>query len=184
MTPWEDPNSIWKTKSAYMSWLRGAVRRVWKDYPLRKEWKKNSLRPVTKQEKLSKVYHPSTKNVGQCVFCKEWMAGSKLECDHKLASMGCKSLEEAKEFLIYCGAATSEMFQLTCKNCHKIKTLSERQGTTFEDARVEKQVIALMRSSSVIQIATLLEMGYSGDLVSNAAKRKKVYREHLKGLEV
>lgn len=181
--PWEDPNSIWKTKAQYFTWLRGAIRRIWADYPLRKQWKKNSLRPVTKQEKLDKVYHPSTKNVGQCVNCLEWMAGSKLECDHKLPSNGCRSLEEAKEFLLYCGATTSDMFQLSCKPCHKIKTLSEKLGITFNEAKIEKEAITFSKLSIGEQLDTLVSLGYSGPSVSNAKKRRQTYTTHLKSLE-
>lgn len=180
--PWNDPNSIWKTKAQYFSWLRGAMRRIWADYPLRKQWKKNSLRPVTKQERKDKVFHPSTKNVGQCVYCLQWMAGSKLQCDHKIPSQGCRSLKEAQEFLLYCGATTSDMFQLVCsEKCHPIKTLSERKGITFSQAKIEKQAIQFSKQPIEKQLATLESLGYNGSSVSNAKKRREVYRNHIGG---
>lgn len=175
MNPWEDPNSIWKTKSAYFSWLRGAMRRIWADYPLRKEWKKKSLRPVTAQEKRDKVYHPSTKNVGQCVYCKEWMAGSKLECDHKVSSDGCRDYETAEKFLWYCGAVTSDMMVLACKSCHKIKTESERRGISFAEAAAVKQAIAIQKDLDDKQ--WLRENGI--EPASNAKARRQQIIDHL-----
>ena len=175
MKPWEDPNSIWKTQSQYFTWLRGAMRRIWSDYPLRKEWKKNSLRSVTSQEKQDKVFHPSTKNVGQCVFCKEWFPGSKLEVDHKVPSNGCNSFETAEQFLWYCGGLTSECFQLSCKPCHKIKTESERRGISFEEARATKEAIAIQKEKRDNEF--LESSGISP--ASNAKGRRQQIIDHL-----
>lgn len=148
MNPWETPEGarIWKTKSQYFNWLRGGLRKLWSDYPLRKEWKKGQLRPVTQEEKLSKKYHTSTKNVGQCVMCKEWMAGSKLECDHLHPSNGCKDWSEIDGFLRYCATALPSELQLCCKDCHSVKTYAERMNIPYEEAVVAKKVIALMKN--------------------------------------
>lgn len=142
--PWESPEGkiVWKNEAAYWEWLRGALRRLWSDYPLRKQWKNSQLRPVTAEEKLRKVFHPSTKKVGMCVFCKQEMAGSKLECDHVVESEGCTSEETAVNFLWHCGGQTGENFQLACKPCHKIKSHQVKKGfTTFEEAALDKQII-------------------------------------------
>lgn len=145
MNPWEDPNSIWKTKAQYFTWLRGSLRKLWSDYPLRREWKKTELRPVTKQERAGGKFHPSTKNVGQCVFCKQWFPGSKLQVDHITSSDGCHSYETASTFLWHCCGLTSDMFQLACVPCHKIETFREAQGISFEQARTVKQAIAIQK---------------------------------------
>lgn len=145
--PWETPEGkvIWKKEAEYWNWLRSALRRLWSDYPLRKEWKKRQLRPVTKEEREAKLFHTSTKNVGQCSFCGEWMAGSKLECDHLVESEGCTSKETAESFLWHCGGLTAKDFRLACKPCHKIQSHSQRAGTSFEEAKVLKQAIAIMK---------------------------------------
>ena len=176
-SPWEtkEGKEVWKSKSAYFTWLRGALRKLWSDYPLRKVWKKGALRPVTKEEKLSKVYHPSTKNVGQCVYCQEWMAGSKLDCDHITPSDGCKDTEEAEAFLWYCGGLLSKHFCLACKPCHKIKTHSERTGLTFEEARCDKEAICVCKTKK--EGEWLAERGITP--ASNATKRRKQVYEWL-----
>lgn len=146
--PWETKEGevIWKNSSQYFNWLRGAIRRVWADNPMRKEWKKQQLRPVTKAEKESKVFHSSTKNVGQCYLCGDWMAGSKLEVDHLESSDGCKNWDEAHSFLEYCSRTIGEQWALACKPCHKIKTYSERQGISFEEALLNKKAIAIINN--------------------------------------
>ena len=166
--PWQDPNSIWNTKAEYFTWLRGALRRIWSDYPLRKQWKKTALRPVTDEEKRQRVFHPSTKNVGQCFYCKQWMAGSKLEVDHITPSLGCYSYETAQDFLWHCAGLTSDCFQLCCKPCHKIKTHADKQGISFEKAKAEKRAIALQKTKE--DKAFIENAGY--DPESNATKRR------------
>lgn len=146
--PWNTPEGkkIWKTEADYWTWLRGAIRRLWSDYPVRKEWKTRQLRPVSQEEKSSKKFHPSTKNVGQCYYCKVWLAGSKLECDHKEASEGCTSKETAESFLWHCGGGVGSDWVLSCKPCHKIKSYAEEWGMTMEKATAEKGAIAIINS--------------------------------------
>jgi len=152
MNPWETPEgrAVWKTEAMYWSWLRGALRRLWSDYPLRKVWKQSQLRPVTPEEREAKLYHPSTKNVGQCSFCNQWMAGSKLECDHLEQSEGCTSKETAESFLWHCGGLTGKDFRLACKDCHKVQSHSQRKSISFEEAQISKTAIALCKTGADI----------------------------------
>ena len=145
--PWLTPEGkkIWKTEAQYWGWLRGAIRRIWADYPLRKEWKKQQLRPVTQEEREANLFHTSTRSVGQCFYCKEWFPGSRLECDHKVSSMGCTSREAAEEFLWYCGGGTGSDWVLACKPCHKAVTHAERKGIGIQEAVADKKAILLCR---------------------------------------
>lgn len=176
--PWLTPEGIkiWKSESQYWQWLRGSLRRLWGDYPLRKQWKADQLRPITQEEKDSKKFHPSTKNLGQCFYCQEWFAGSKLECDHKTPSDGCRTKETAESFLWYCGGGTGDDWVLSCKPCHKVKTNSERKGLSMEESRIDKEVIAIMTAK--IDRQWLIDH----DIVpaSNAIKRRKQIEEVLK----
>ena len=179
--PWEtgEGRRIWKTQAQYWTWLRGAMRQLWSDYPLRKEWKRGQLRPVSPEERKAKVYHPSTKNVGMCVFCNEWMAGSKLECDHIESSQGCTSKETAEAFLWHCGGLTGEHFQLACKPCHKIESYREKMGITFEQAVIAKKAIAICKPTGG-STKFLLDNGFDKSSIgSNETKRKAQVREVL-----
>lgn len=172
---WKHPLSIWKTKSEYFIWLRGHMRRIWADFPLRAEWKKTQLRPVTKEERLAKVFHPSTKSVGQCYLCKGWFSASKLECDHIQASEGCYDFETAQKFLWHCAADDPANWALVCKPCHKVKSHAERQGLTFEEAQVEKETIAIIKAKK--DKLFLTEKGIVP--ASNATKRREQIKEYL-----
>lgn len=176
--PWLTPEGkkIWKTEAQYWGWLRGAIRRIWADYPLRKEWKARKLRPITQEEKESKKFHPSTKNLGQCHYCGEWFAGSKLECDHLESSDGCTNKVEAESFLWYCGGGISEDWVLSCKPCHKNKTHSERRGISMVDASYEKIAIDLEKKK--LTSVWLEEKGVKP--ASNAKLRRQQVIDKLK----
>lgn len=185
--PWEtlEGKAIWKSEAKYWEWLRGSLRKLWSDYPLRKEWKKRSLRPLTQKEKNSKKFHPSTKNVGQCVFCNEVMAGSKLECDHIVESEGCTSKDTAEKFLWHCGGQTSDNFQLACKPCHKIKSYAEKMKITFEEATLIKQSIVWEKEVKGVtkQRKWLAERGIKDTLSLKGKEIRKAYVKYLKSLK-
>lgn len=177
--PWLTPegSKVWKREAEYWSWLRGALRRLWSDYPLRKVWKQSKLRPVTQEERDAKLYHPSTKNVGQCSFCEEWMAGSKLECDHLVESDGCTSKDTAESFLWHCGGLVAEDFRLACKKCHKIQSHSQRTGTSFKEAEAQKTAIALCKDKADIE---WLEVRGIAPEKSSPKRRVQIVQELLK----
>lgn len=177
MNPWEteEGKKVWKTESEYFQWVRGQLRKIWSDYPLRKVWKAGQLRPVTSQERVSKKFHPSTKNVGQCYLCGEWFAGSKLECDHVHPSNGCKSWEDLSGFLHYCSATLPDEWALACKPCHRIKSYAERMGITFEEAKSKKRIIALMKDKKKVdKLLIQYKLPYNNDKVRKEGLRKLI----------
>lgn len=173
LEPWESElgKKIWKTRSQYFVWLRGCLRSIWSDYPLRKQWKNNSLQPISDEQRASGKFHRQTKKIGQCTICKEWFAGSQLECDHIQESEGCFSYETAEQFLWHCARKLPEDFQLVCKVCHKIKSYSSREGISFELAKVTKDVILMEKDKSLVPF--LLENGYTSDSIGKNAKQRR-----------
>lgn len=162
------------SKSKYFVWLRSQLRQTWSDNPLRKEWKTQQLRPVTPEERRAKLFHPSTKNVGQCYLCELWFAGSKLECDHVEESDGCYSFETAEDFLWHCAASDPDNWALACNPCHKIKSHSVRYGLTFKEAKADKESIAICKGD---EKKWLLDKGIEPG--SNAKIRRQQVREVL-----
>lgn len=180
INPWEteEGKQVWKTEATYWSYVRGALRRLWSDYPLRKVWKNSQLRPLTLEEKASGTYHPSTKKVGQCSFCKGWFAGSKLEVDHIEQSDGCTSKTTAESFLWHCLGRVGVDFRLACKPCHKIQSHAQRVGLDFESARVEKEIIELQKTKKDKEF-----LSSKGVIPSpNKDKRKLQLREVLSAI--
>lgn len=174
--PWEECD-VWKNQSQFYTWLRGKLREIWKDNPVRITFKKETLRPVSPEERLTKKFHPSTKNVGECTFCDEWFPGSKLEVDHKIQIGKCNNFEDAVDFLKGVAFVPKSNMQLTCKPCHKIKSYSERQGITFEEARLEKKAIEFSKKPIPEQV--LFFESHEHTPPTNAKGRRAAYKDWL-----
>lgn len=168
--PWELYPTIWKTKSAFFTYLRGHLRLLWSRYPAKLKWKQSKL--VTPP----KGYTGRAKKLGQCHYCGEWHAASHLEVDHVKQAGACSSWETAQQFLrnlLDC----NDNWVLADKVCHKIKSYSEAHDLTFEQARIAKTVIDLMKPTNKQKMLDLLsDNAYN---CKNSAERKKALIEIL-----
>lgn len=177
--PWNETN-VWKTKAEFFSWLRGQLRHsVWSHYPPKNEFKTSMLRKATPED-YARGISSRTKKVGQCVFCGEWFPASKLQVDHKVPAGSLRGADDIQGFVQRLACEKSIM-GLACKPCHDIKTYSERQGISFEEARVEKQVIERMRLPKAEQDAMLKAQGLP---CGNDKMRKESWRILLNQREV
>lgn len=171
--PWELYPNIWKTKAAFFVYLRGHLRLLWSRYPAKLKWKQAQMKTPPKG------YTGRAKSLGVCFYCNKDFAASHLEVDHVQQAGQCNSWETANQFL-YNLLDCNDNWVLSCKPCHKIKSYSEKLGITFEEAKLEKQVIELCKDKQKV-LAFLQEKGYTGASVSNAVKRKVLVSKLLKG---
>lgn len=179
--PWEAYPQIWKSEAAFMSWLRGGIRGgLWNKHPVKLEFiKKNRIQIPNPNPKGKKP----TVWGGVCALTGETHILSNLQVDHKKGNHSLQSLDDVQSFIEAMVLVTDEDLQLVSKEAHKIKSHSERMGMTFEEAQLEKQVIAFSKLSVKEQIKLLTEKLDSSIInsLSNAAKRKSAYRDILKG---
>lgn len=177
--PWEY-SDLWDNESQFLEWLRGQLRQIWKDYPVRTTFKDSMCLPVNDKMREAYGLHARTQKAAQCVFCKSWFAKSKLEVDHIIGESSMTSVLEIISYLDHLMCSPDNM-QLTCKPCHKIKTYAERFGMSFEDARLEKNVIAWLKENDAeTQKAILTAAGFEDDQMNNAKVRRDSARELLK----
>jgi glutaredoxin len=169
--PYEMYPEIWKSKSAYYTWLRGQIRMMWMHYPAKIKWKQSQA------FKPPESYTGRAKKLGTCHYCKEDFGISSLEVDHVQQAGSCNSWENATDFM-YKLLDCNDNWVLACKPCHKAKSLSERSGISFDDAVIQKKVIAYEKETDTEQvIAFLKENGYTTAQCSNAKKRRLVLTE-------
>jgi len=80
---------------------------------------------------------------------------------------------------LFCDA---DKLQVLCHTCHDSKSLQSKLGCTFDEALLEKRVIAqLKKKAETLDI--LKKNGYSGVEVSNETKRRNLLRQILKEKE-
>lgn len=172
---WEEYPDIWPTKAAFFAWLRGALRRaVWEKYPVKMQFKNEQCGNPPPS------YTGKGRSGANCALTGEWECKSKLEVDHIKGHVSLKDWEDVLGFIIHlCG--TKDNFQLVTREAHKIKSYADRKGITFEEAVLEKKVIAFSKKKAGEQKILLRSLGVEEDRLNSAAQRKEVIRELLQG---
>ena len=153
------------TESAYLAWIRSALRSKSLRWPPRNEALQRARRPYKGTNKLQKwEYH--------CDLCASWFKGKEVVVDHFPEPAGSiLSVEDIGPFAnnLYCEISN---LRVLCKPCHDVHTYAEKNNVSFAEAYKQKQVIEITKRPTADVLAFLQEHGYSGEVVSNAAKRK------------
>ncbi len=140
---WEIYPHIWATESAYMSWLRGGIRRyLWSKNPVKLEFIKQNRVKIPNPNPKGKV-----KEVwgGVCALTGNIFPIGDMEVDHKEGNHSLKTLDDLVPFIKGVVMITLDDLQLVSKEAHKIKSYAEKQGISFEEAKAEKTAIELIK---------------------------------------
>lgn len=174
---WEKYPQFWKTESAFMSFVRSGIRNgLWKKHRVKLKFLEDNVQLVVNTNPRSMKRFPMVKKY-ECAACTQLFSTNDIEVDHKTGQHSLKSMEDLNKFTSAMIMVTEEDLQLLCKECHGIKTLAEKQGISFEEASVEKKVIAICKAKKDKQF--LEENGIVPE--SNAVKRRKQVKEILNG---
>ena len=159
MEPWVEHSNIWKTESAFMSWVRGGIRGgLWKRHPVKLEFIKRNKEMLVNTNPRSMKRFPFVAG-GRCALCNEMHSMSEIEVDHKTGNSSLRSMNDVRSFIESMILVSFDDLQLVCKPCHKIKSYAEKQGIPFEAARVEKKIIEVCKLPADAVIAWLVERG-------------------------
>ena len=145
--PWLLFPHIWKTQSAFFSYLRGGFRKgIWMRNPVKLEFiKLNRVKaPVGKPTK--KEPDGAMVWAGKCSYCKEIKRQPELQVDHVHGEMKLTCADDIALFVQRLSFVSFEDLQIVCKPCHKDLTYSERYGVSMEEARATKTAIALQKN--------------------------------------
>lgn len=125
-----------------------------------------------------------TKWLCKCNICGNMFKLTDVQIDHQKGEFPCTNRDEFLGYILSRLDVGFDDLQVLCadipsKNhvgCHSIKTFGERYGLTFDEAKTEKQVIAICKAKE--DKAFLIERGLTP--ASNADKRKQQVREELR----
>lgn len=140
---WEIYPHIWKTESAFMSWIRGGIRRsLWNRHPVKLEFIKQNRIKIPNPNpkgKVDKVWG------GVCALTGETHVIANLEVDHQKGNHSLQTLKDIEQFISGIVNITLEDLQFVSKEAHKIKSYAEKQCISFEEAKAEKTAIELIK---------------------------------------
>lgn len=175
--PWIEASHLWPTKAAFFTYLRGAFRRaVWEKWPLKFEFK-NSVCSAPPEG-----YTGRAKSGASCALTGDWVGKSAAEVDHIVGNISLQDWEDVVPFLQHLCASKDNM-QYVSKEAHKIKSYAEKQGISFEEARIQKHALSICKTKK--EKEWLLSQGLQP--ASTAIKRRQqvvdVLRKEVNGKE-
>lgn len=151
-------------KQTLEQWLRASLRSIWMVHPAKAEL----IKAV--RYKLGQRFHVDCRICGRSMWTgkkpKDFEINHKEPCGNVMS-------EGYTERLLH---VTKDDLEVLCKPCHGIVTYSETYGMSFEDAAIEKRVIAFGKLPSKEQKEWVQGV--------NQAERQSVLRGMLKaGIE-
>lgn len=169
--PWETLPDKWKTESAFMSYVRGGIRgALWKRYPIKTEYMKiartRDINPKTGKECFGAV----------CYLCGQFYPQKDIEIDHLKGGHSLKTIDDANDFLRGMLYIDFDDMATACRPCHRVKSYAERTDMSFEEAKAEKEAIAIEKKG-VAAVKKLIESAGQ-----EPASNSKMRRQQLKSI--
>lgn len=176
--PWEEHPEIWKSQASFMGFIRGGIRKsIWNRYPVKIKFTNNNRKRIKNPNPRGRA---ATVWGGTCHLCKKDFIQSQLQVDHVKGNHSLKSMDDLQEFVTALTHITEDDLAFVCKPCHYIKSYSEKQGISFEEAAIEKKVIEFAKEKSLTkQLQTLKSLGVVPEKETKKSA-KEAYRNYLK----
>jgi hypothetical protein len=176
LEPWEQCPDVWKTKAAFFQWVRGQMRRAWARHPVKVSYMHQHRKRVPLGKKT--VKNPQGLVWGcQCEHCKQEFKQTECEVDHIEQAGSFKDWQDLETWMVKLMHINWGSIRIVCKTCHRIKSYAERMGITFEEAKLEKIVIAFSKLPVPAQNDMLEAVEVTG--ATNAKQRRAAYKKHL-----
>lgn len=157
---WNYEGSIWKSESAWFSWIRSALRRSWNHHPTKIAKLKKELIQIPNPNPKSSARFPTVKG-GKCSCCggvfplssgkKEGRHKVTIQVDHLEPAGSLRDIKHLQGFVERLFCVGLEDLALICSVCNKTKDYAWKTGLSFEEARAEKSAIELQKTKKDVQ---------------------------------
>lgn len=146
-----------------VSWWRSAVRQMFSNSIFYRKYIEDQSALVVNENPRSKKRYPMVKRF-TCAICGEQIGSGDLEVDHLDGGNSNKSLADADSFIKAIMFVIPDDIQVLCKDkhkvvnkkktlvkfgCHSYKTLQQKIGCSFEEAKVRKQYLLFVKENAV-----------------------------------
>jgi len=165
--PWKSNPSLWKNSTAFFTYLRGCLRKAWNNNPIK-------IQVLNKRRKQIPNPNPKGKKAtvwgAECEVCNKDYPMKEIQVDHITPAGRLVEQKDIEPFVVGLLFVGEEDLRLVCKGCHTAITHAERTGISFEEALVEKQIIAITKQGTEKVKQWLVDHGV--EPASNAAARR------------
>lgn len=147
----EENPDLWKTESAYFSYIRGCIRLAWSKNPV----KLKLLKKVKKQIPNPNYGKPrNTKPTvmgAQCEICNKDFPMKEIEVDHKHGgTYSLKKVSDIQGFFESICIVSEDDLRVVCKPCHGALSYAAKMNISFEEAKLKKKVINICKDKKLL----------------------------------
>ena len=139
-------SEFWKTPSSFMSFIRSGIRSGL--------WNKHKVKLLKIKNNREQIVNPNPKGNkptvwgGRCEVCDNLFPTKELQVDHiRQEGSSLKCFDDLSNFIEDMILITEDDLRIVCKGCHSIISHQQRTGLSFEEAKAEKEAIALIKNS-------------------------------------
>ena len=157
---WNYEGSIWKSESAWFSWIRSALRRSWNRHPTKIAKLKKELIQIPNPNPKSSTRFPTVKG-GKCSCCggvfplsggkKEGKHKVTIQVDHLEPAGSLRDIKHLQGFVERLFCVGLEDLALICSVCNKTKDYAQKSGLSFKEAKIEKEAIEIQKQKKDVQ---------------------------------
>lgn len=161
------------TESQYLAFIRSALRSKWLRWKPRGDAFLSARRKAQGDNKKLKWQF-------QCAVCSNWFAQKECECDHYPKDAG--SILSVKDIGQFCENLFCETdnLRICCKPCHAAYTYASANNVTMDEARLQKEVISILKRPVSEVKSFCYAYGYSDSDLSNPSKRRCIVETILR----
>lgn len=164
---------VWKTESAYWTYIRGGLRRgLWMRNPVKIKFKNDRRERIPNPDESKRDGRWAEVWGNQCDLCLDWFSQNEVEVDHKIGHHSLRNENDLISFFESIAFVTADELQLVCKTCHKTKSYAERMGISFDEAKLTKQVIDLVNTGKDKDY--LLHLGVTNDNIPSTKDKRRL----------
>lgn len=182
---WNFTGSPWKTRSAWMGWIRSVLRKSWSRHPLKIAFIQKNRVKIPNPNPSSSTRFPTVWGA-ECQCCKERVplsggrkekaAGKKVaQIDHIMPSGSLKTIKDVQGFFERLILVTEDSLRFLCNVCNKDYAYMDKYGVSLERAKAEREAIAIQKLKT--DTSWLQERGIVPG--KNAASRRKQLVEQI-----
>jgi hypothetical protein len=117
--------------------IRSALRKTWMRSPIRKL--KIELARIPDMDPNTR-----TKWLCECEICNKKNRMDQVQVDHKVGEHKFTMFADTLIYAVSILDVELDDLQVLCIPCHDIKTYAERNGITFDEAKIEKEIISIL----------------------------------------
>jgi 5-methylcytosine-specific restriction endonuclease McrA len=117
-----------------------------------------------------------------CAECDMLFESKQVAVDHKIPAGALNCKDDIADFVerLFCGP---EGLQVLCHECHDCKTLMDKHGYTKEEAKLQKEAIAICKGKVSDVKRFCYDYGYTDAQLSNPDKRRMAVEQILRSVK-